>query len=224
MLKMVILLISLLGQTIIYAQSDSIKKVPYNSDFKFKEGIYLNFDQVKNNNPLAKSRLISNLDIEDNQFFDAVLSNKTLSYYDDLGMKRDVAVKSTWGYSKNGILYLRMNDTYNRISYVGNICHFTANISVYQPSYYDPYYYNPNYYYRNWNTTSQPTSTEMRQFIMDFSTGKILDYDEDSLDVVFMRDPELHDEYAALSKKKKEQMKFFYIRKFNERNPLMIPN
>jgi hypothetical protein len=208
----------------VHAQSDSIKKVPYNSDFKFKEGIYLNFDQVKNNDPLAKSRIISNLDIEDNQFFENILSNKTFSYYDNLGMKRDVPVKSIWGYSKNGILYLRMNDTYNRISYVGSICHFTANISVYQPSYYDPYYYNPNYYYRNWNMASQPTTIELRQFIMDFSTGKILDYDEDSLELVFMRDPELHDEFAALKKKKKEQMKFFYIRKFNERNPLMIPN
>jgi len=224
MLKVFMLLVTLLGQTMIYGQADSIKKIPYNSDFKFKEGIYLNFEQVKNNNPLAKSRIISNLNIEDNQFFDAILNNKTFSYYDDLGMKRDVLVKSIWGFSKNGIIYLRMNDTYNRISYIGSICHFIANITVYQPSYYDPYYYNPNYYYRNWNTSSQPTSTEMKQFIMDFSSGKILDYDEDNLDVLFMRDPELHDEYAALSKKKKDQMKFFYIRKFNERNPLMIPN
>lgn len=222
--KVFIILALLIGKMDVHAQSDSIKKVPYNSDFKFKEGIYLNFDQVKNNDPLAKSRIISNLDIEDNQFFENILSNKTFSYYDNLGMKRDVPVKSIWGYSKNGILYLRMNDTYNRISYVGSICHFTANISVYQPSYYDPYYYNPNYYYRNWNMASQPTTIELRQFIMDFSTGKILDYDEDSLELVFMRDPELHDEFAALKKKKKEQMKFFYIRKFNERNPLMIPN
>ena len=59
---------------------------------------------------------------------------------------------------------------------------------------------------------------------MDFETGKILDYEEDNLEFLLMRDPALHDEYAALSKKKKEQMKFFYIRKFNERNPLMIPN
>lgn len=224
MYKAFITFILVFGETLVQAQSDSVKRVPYNSDFKFREGIYLNFEQVKNNNPLAKSRIISNLDIEDNQFFDNVLSNKTFAYYDDLGMKRDVTVKTIWGYSKNGILYLRMNDTYSRITYIGSICHFTANISVYQPSYYDPYYYNPNYYYRNWNTASQPTTTELKQFIMDFSTGKILDYDEDSLELVFMRDPELHDEYTALKKKKKEQMKFFYIRKFNERNPLMIPN
>ena len=223
MLKVFMLLVTLLGQTMIYGQADSIKKIPYNSDFKFKEGIYLNFEQVKNNNPLAKSRIISNLNIEDNQFFDAILNNKTFSYYDDLGMKRDVLVKSIWGFSKNGIIYLRMNDTYNRISYIGSICHFIANITVYQPSYYDPYYYNPNYYYRSYNSNNQSSTTQLKQFIMDFESGKILDYDEDNLELLFMRDPVLHDEYAALSKKKKDQMKFFYIRKFNERNPLMIP-
>ena len=224
MLKYLLILSLCSLQLGVNAQTDSIKKVPYSPDFKFKDGIYLDFSQVKNNTPLAKSRIITNADPEGNDFFDEVLSKKTFSYYDNLGMKRDVNVKSIWGFSKNGALYLRMNETYSRISYVGSICHFTATITVYQPSYYDPYYYNPNYYYRNWNTGTHSTTSEMKQFIMDFETGKILDYDENSLEVLFMRDPSLHDEYTALSKKKKEQLKFFYIRKFNERNPLMIPN
>jgi hypothetical protein len=33
----------------------------------------------------------------------------------------------------------------------------------------------------------------------------------------------LHDEFASLSKKKRKQMKFMYIRKFNEKNPLYFP-
>ena len=224
MSKICILLVFLINQLNLFAQNDSVKKVRYNPDFMFKEGIYLNFDQVKNNNPLAKSRIITEVETTDHQFFDIVLSNKTFSYYDDLGMKQDVPVKSIWGFSRDGAIFLRMNDTYNRIAYVGSICHFTATITVYQPNNYDPYYYNPNYYYNNWNSASQPSSSEMKQFIMDFSTGKILDYDKDNLEVLFMRDPELHDEYSALSNKKKDQMKFFYIRKFNDRNPLMIPN
>jgi len=38
-----------------------------------------------------------------------------------------------------------------------------------------------------------------------------------------MADPELHDEFAALNNKKQKQMKFLYLRKFNERNPLYFP-
>lgn len=224
MLRILVILLSFSVQFSAFAQRDSVKRVPYTPDFRFKEGIYLNFEQVKNNNPLAKSRIITNVDADDNQFFETVLAGKTISFYDDLGMKRDVTIKSIWGFSRNGILYLRMNETYNRISYVGSICHFIATITVYQPSYYDPYYYNSYYYYRNWNTPTQSSASEMRQFIMDFETGKILDYSEDNLEMLLMRDPQLHDEYAGLSKKKKDQLKFFYIRKFNERNPLMIPN
>jgi hypothetical protein len=38
-----------------------------------------------------------------------------------------------------------------------------------------------------------------------------------------MEDPELYDEFNALRKKKKNQMKFLYLRKFNEKHPLYIP-
>jgi hypothetical protein len=60
----------------------------------------------------------------------------------------------------------------------------------------------------------------MRQYIMDFSNGKVMEYDVASVELLLMKDPELHDEFVALRKKKKKQLKFLYIRKFNEKNPL----
>ena len=207
----------------LYGQIDSIKKVPYNQDFRFKEGIYLNFEQVKNNNPISKSRVITNIDFNDPQFFDNVLSSQTFSFYDQLGLKRDVTVNAVWGYSKNGLIFVRMEKVFNRVSYIGSISHFIATITSYNSRNYDPYYYNPYYYYRGGNMPSSYTSNEMRQFILDFDSGKIMDYDQDSLEVLLMKDPGLYDEYMALSKKKKSQLKFVYIRKFNERNPLLIP-
>ncbi|MGC9341247.1 MAG: hypothetical protein ACP5E3_00955, partial [Bacteroidales bacterium] len=63
----------------------------------------------------------------------------------------------------------------------------------------------------------------MKQYLLDFETGKLLDYDFKSVEVLLMRDPELHSEYVELRKRKKKQLKFFYIRKFNERNPLYLP-
>ena len=64
---------------------------------------------------------------------------------------------------------------------------------------------------------------KMRREELDFSTGKVLDYDVQGVEVLLMKDPELYDEFEALKNKKKKQMKFLYIRKFNERNPLYIP-
>jgi hypothetical protein len=63
----------------------------------------------------------------------------------------------------------------------------------------------------------------MRQYLIDFESGKVMDYDYKSMEVLLMKDPELHDEYMKLSKRKKKQLKFFYLRKFNERNPLYLP-
>jgi hypothetical protein len=50
-----------------------------------------------------------------------------------------------------------------------------------------------------------------------------MDYDFKSIEVLLMKDPELYDEFVALRKRKKKQLKFYYLRKFNERNPLLIP-
>lgn len=202
----------------------SLPLVKYTPDFKFKEGLYLNFDQVKNNSPIPKFKIISTVDYSNPQFFEAISTESVISFYDNLGIRQDVAMKTIWGFSKNGSLYVRMSDSFNKINIVGNICHFIANIVILNSRYSDPYYYNPYYYYRSYGPPPSYSTTEIRQFIMDFETGKIYDYEVDNIEVLLMRDPELHDEYVALSKKKKQQMKFLYIRKFNEQNPLLIPN
>jgi hypothetical protein len=205
------------------SQSDSIKLVEYDSDFQFSDGVFLSFDQVKKNRPINKARIIAPIAFDNPDFFDIVLSKPEISFYDEMGLKQTFAVKKLWGYSKNGNLYIRMYDLFNRITYMGSICHFLATITVsYQPMY-DPYYYNPYYYYQGWNNASMVAKNEVRQFIMDFSTGKILDFDEKNVEILIMSDHSLYDEYMGLKRRKKQQLKFYYIRKFNERNPLKIP-
>jgi hypothetical protein len=63
----------------------------------------------------------------------------------------------------------------------------------------------------------------LRQYLLDFKTGNILDYDVEGIALLLMADPELHDEFSALSNKKQKQLKFMYIRKYNVRNPLYFP-
>jgi hypothetical protein len=205
-----------------WSQTDSANLVEYDTDFMFTDGVYLSYEQVKKNKPLPKARIIANIDYSDPDFFDNLLSKGEFSFYDDLSVKQTVMVKRIWGFAKNGNLYIRMDESFNKVTYVGNICHFLATIRyTYQPMY-DPYYYNPYYYYSGWNTMSV-SKEELRQFIFDFGTGKIYDYEEKNIEILLMRDSVLHDEYMTLKKKKKQQLMFYYIRKFNERNPLKIP-
>ncbi len=206
------------------AQPDSANMVEYTPEFKFSEGIFLNHKQVRTNRPVPQSRILTQVDYSDRDFYIKVLENKTLLFYDHLGMKQEVKSNQVWGFSRNGILFISLDEKYQRITIIGSICHFVATITTYDTRYYDPYAYNPyDYYYRHGGYPTNTQSSEMRQYIMDFENGKIYDYDVEGLEILLMHDPELHDEFLQLKKKKKRQQKFVYLRKFNQRNPLYIP-
>jgi len=211
------------------AQTDSTGMVKFTPDFKFEDGIFVNFDQVRQNSPIPKSRVITTVAYDEPDFFERVLQEKRIALYDNLGTRQEISTKNLWGFSRNGVLYINLNEGYYRITIVGNICHFVASLTTYSGNY-NPYNYYGNPYYNNYPYynpyySSYPSSTnsEMRQYLLDFKTGNVLDYEVESMELLLMTDPELHDEFASLSGKKQKQLKFMYIRKFNERNPLFIP-
>ena len=221
------------------AQSDSTANmVKYTPEFKFREGFYLNFDQVKSNKPIPKSRILTSIEYSSKTFFDQVTESKTITYFDDLGNSQEVETHNLWGYSKNGILYINVGGAFNRITIIGNICHFVANVTSYSSRYnspygyspygyspygYSPYGYSPYGYYPYGYGSPNYRTTELKQFLLDFNSGKVLEYESKNVEMLLMSDPELHDEFSGLRSKKKQQLRFMYIRKFNERYPLFIP-
>jgi hypothetical protein len=232
----VTLCLGLLSLDLPAVQKDSTANgIRYTPDFKFRDGIYLNFDQVKNNKPIPKSRILTSVDYNSNTFFDQITDGSSFTYFDDLGNSQEVSVKNIWGYCKNGIPYIAVGGSFNRIAIVGNICHFVANVTsysgynAYNPYYGSPYGYGYPYSYSPYGYgypygSGSPgyRTTELRQFLLDFNTGKVLEYDNKNVEMLLMNDPELHDEYAGLRNKKKQQLRFMYIRKFNEKHPLYI--
>ena len=239
----IICFLAALLATDLAAQPDSTSNhlVRYTTEFKFREGFYLNFDQVRNNKPIPKSRILTSIDYKSKTFFDQVTEAQTITYFDDLGNSQEVATNELWGYSKNGILYINIQGSFNKITIMGNICHFVANITTTYNRYSSPYGYSPygygysspyspyGYYNYPYGYTpygyGQPNyrTTELKQFLLDFSTGKVMEYDAKNVGMLLMSDPELHDEFSRLRSKKKQQLQFMYLRKFNERNPLYIP-
>ncbi|HHJ11040.1 MAG TPA: hypothetical protein ENK25_09170 [Bacteroidetes bacterium] len=208
-----------------FPQNDNGKAL-LNQKFRFRDGIFLNFDQVKSNQPILKSRILTIVGYNDQDFYNKVLSHEVITYFDDNGIRRQVKKDNIWGYARNGILYVQIKGHFDRITIVGGICHFVGTITTYETRYYDPnyqYYYPYYFYYPSYYETSTYERTEMRQFILDFETGKIMEYNVESVEVALMRDPELYDEYVKLGPRKKKQLKFLYIRKFNERNPVYLP-
>jgi hypothetical protein len=214
--------------------------VKYTPDFRFKDGIYLNFDQVKENSPIPKAKLLTSTDYNDREFFKKLLESDKIYFYDAMGIRQEVPKNNIWGYSRNGVLYIQVQEEFNRITFVGSICHFVADVTTTDPryynspyGYYDPYsYYSPfgygSYYYPYGSyyspySRTNMTRNEVKQFIFDFESGKVLDFDLENTELLLMKDSQLYEEFMKLPRKKRKDLMFVYIRKFNENNPLYIP-
>jgi hypothetical protein len=201
----------------VFSQSDSIKlsQIKYTPALKFTDGIYLNFNQFRNNSPLPKSKIVTQIKTNDFDFFDKLLNENSLRYFDEMGVQQQIKENKIWGYCDKGVPYILFNDEFNRIPIIGSICHFVAN-KTYIDQNYTPYghtdYYDP-----------AVTRTEMRQYLLNTETGEILDYTVDAVEVILMKDPKLYDEFNAMKRSKKKKNTFLYIRKYNEAHPLFIP-
>jgi hypothetical protein len=221
---------------------DTTNMVRYTPDFRFNDGIYLNFEQLKTNRPIPKSKLLTSADYNERDFYTKVFAAEKIYFYDELGVRQEVAKDQIWGYSRNGVIYVMIQSNFNRITFVGNICHFVADITTYDThsnyyspyGYYDPYYYSPygysgyggyspyGSYYSPYGST-QTSRNELKQYIFDFETGKIVDFTADNVKALIIKDAALYEEYVQLPKKKQKELMFVYVRKFNEKNPLYLP-
>jgi hypothetical protein len=212
--------------------------VKYTPDFKFKDGIYLNFDQVKMNSPIPKAKLLTSVDYNDREFFKKIFEVDKIYFYDNMGVRQEIPKSSIWGYARNGVLNVQIQESFDRITFVGSICHFVADITTidnrynnYPYGYYDPYYspYGYGNYYSPYGSYYSPyrqnnmTRTELKQYLIDFESGKILEFDVANTELLLMKDNQLYEEYVQLSRKKKKELMFVYIRKFNEKNPIYLP-
>jgi len=218
----------LLCPLILAQEDEDVAMVKYSPDYEFTNGLFANFESVKENNPIPPARIVTDEDMLDRAFYEKITAQKEIVIYDDNGVKKVMNTNEIWGYSRNGILYINVGSAFHRISFMGSICHFVATVTTYNTNYYDPYYYNPyysnSYYYNRYSRPqSNQGSTDLRQYLLDFETGDVMEYDTESVEVLLMKDPELADEYHALRNRKKKQMKFVFIRRYNEKHPLYFP-
>lgn len=215
-----ILLILSLKSCIIYAQkNDSVNLVKYDFNFRYKDGIYLDFNAFKTNNPLVFSSLIypqyTGLDF--NRVLDTV---SHISFIDNYGLLQNIFIKNVWGYSHKGRVYIMYSDKFNLLSYIGRISHFVTKIQVTHSSYVDPFY--SNYYMYDPVPRSYKTE-ELRQFIIDMDNSIILSYNLENVSDILKRSDVLYQDFSKLSKRKKNKQLFYYIRLYNELNNLYVP-
>ncbi len=198
-----------------YAQTDSNSFFIFTPSANLKEGIYLSFDKFINQQPLPFENII-NYSQEINK--EKLFKQKSLYYTDNFGLTKEIEVRTIWGYVTNNALYVYYNKDFYRVSYLGTIAHFIATQTIRNyATPYDPYY---GYYYP-YPTHSYET-TQLVQNIIDFKTGKIYPFTPEAILALISDDTELFNEYNQLKKKKKRELMFLYIRKYNEKHPLYL--
>lgn len=192
-------------------------QVAYSKDFQFKEGLYLDFQQFRSNQPVPKSRIVSDYDKNDLAFFDQLFSKKNtnIKYLGSSGVEQTVASSGLWGYSKNNGIYINYDGVFYRMGVIGSLCHFVANVTsyVYAP---DPFYG------MRYGTTSVPVK-ELKQFILETGTGRLHNFNIESMEYLLKEDVDLYNEFMALKRRKKKDAIFIYLRRYNEKHPLYFP-
>jgi hypothetical protein len=197
------------------AQIDTTKQYPYSPSSVLKEGIYLTFDNFIKQNPVSFEKVIvSNSAVDKSTLF----TQKSINYIDNYGITKSLDVSTIWGYVLNNGLYVYYNKDFFRISFIGLISHFIATQIV--KNYASPMdlYSNFNYPY----SSQTYETTNLIQNVIDFKSGRMYPFTPESVLSLISDDAALFNEYNALRKRKKKEMMFFYIRKYDESHPLYL--
>ncbi len=197
------------------AQVDTTAFYKYTPSSVLKEGIYITFEDFVQQNPLTYEQVIVSNQTEDKS---SLFTQKNISYIDKYGITKNIDTKNIWGYVLNNGLYVFYNKEFFRVSFIGTISHFIATQVVKNyVSPMDPY----NYYYYPYSNQTYET-TNLVQNVIDFKSGRIYPFTPESVLSLISNDPALFNEYNALNKRKKKEMMFYYIRKYDENHPLYL--
>ena len=222
-------------------------KVEYSADFVFNDGLYITFEDFKNNNPIPITHILSDYDIRDPEYLNIIVSQDSVVYYDNLFEERSIAVKDLWGYCKRNKVFIAFGEesTYNNPSFfdfyplvnIGAFSFFTAVESYYRTmsagtnmgmgmgatgmGYRDPMM----------NNDLTVTESEQVQLLLQFSTGKILlgkrgnlgNLPVDLVSRLIKSDQQLSSEFESLSLRDQKLKGMFYLRRYNQRNPISFP-
>jgi len=202
-------IIALLFSTSLLAQN----MVQYDQSFQFREGIFLTFKDFKNNTAVPNSAIVTNLNPNSPDFYNELLTDKVIKLKTASDSIVDWKTNEIWGFCRNGNIYINYQNDFYRIPVLGSLSYFVAKVVV-RNSFYDP-----------WNgVPTDQYQTELRQFILDFETGDIYDFELENFLKLLQRDEQLYTEFTKLKKRKQRDQMFIYLRKYNDAHPIYFPS
>ena len=191
--------------------------VVYSRDFRLYEGIYMTYQDFRYNWPIDKDKIITNLPKDQLDFFSKLTDSDIIEYKERDGSLAKIKTEKIWGYCQNNVIFINQDKNFFRIPVFGAISNFIGTVEVlsYSPGY-DPFMNAPM------NSTAQKTR-EIRQYLFDFYSGEVVQYSVEKMEEYLKRDDVLYKEFMGLSKKKRKEFAFKYMRLYNEKHPVYFP-
>ena len=184
--------------------------VPYRGGMDLREGVYRDFLSFRMNTPSipqARLRDDQGLPVRDIR---QVLSK--LHYQPDSGGVQSLRMDRIWGFCQNDVVYVQAGNGFYRIGLMGSLAHM-----VYEVNYrdWDPYLY-------GYGTV---TRTVLMQQLINMDNGSVLPFNASGMHMGMELDPTLQEEFANIPKKQrnKDEALFRFLRLYNERHPLLLP-
>ncbi len=179
----------------LYAQIEEGEE--YYLNFPFEEGIYLSFEEFKENAPSMK--------------------NAYEKRGDDLYVKEDSSEKfirvdpdKVWGYSSGGNVYIALEDGFWRFIRIGALSHFTAVILVQFQT------------VDNFGFPVTQQSRSLRHMFLDFESGDVFELTSKNVEPFIEKEPLLHKKYEKFKKIRTPEL-IQIIQAYNEIHPIRFP-
>jgi len=186
----------------------------------FRDGVFTNIDMVKKNSPIPSTWIVTDLEVNDRDFFKAVTKADEIVFYDDNGIKTALDTKSVWGYSHQGDLFINVGGAFHEMDIVGSISHFYASRTT---NYLNPMvggYYTMDF----WATQPLLVTARNEEYIVDIEENKVRKFDMNGLESVLKRDPQLWNDFMNSEQRDKKYLKYIFLHRYNKKYPLIIPS
>lgn len=202
------------------------RMVVYSPDYEFRDGIYMNPGMVKINRPIPPARIMSDRDKFDNKFYNDLLKNEFIVLNDSRGVRKLIKPEQLWGYANKGELYIQIAKSFQRLILEGNISRFMASATTYEErslSPRDSSLINSNYYRSRMRPSYVNPTRNRAVYLYDFEKNTLYNDTPDDLEKILVRDSQLLLEYSALKRSQRKKRQLEFIKRYNERNPLYLP-
>lgn len=189
------------------AQNDSIL---YEPGIAMQDGVYLTYWDFRHNQAILKDEIEFKANKEQLDYLTKALEQEKL-VYSIKGTPHSINSKEVWGYVQNNTFYINHDKRFYRIPVFGTISFLMVLVEIRQSSFYDP---------RFGGFSGGMTTTEQREFMMNFYEGKLKELKQEEVEELLKRDKNLYAEYKKLSKRRQKEQLYLFIRKFNQNNPV----